>query len=119
MDLNGILTALEQTPWAVAILEGDNLFPWIESVHILAVVIVVGTIWIVDLRLLGISSHTKSVRRLVKQLLPITWGAFAVAFVAGFMMFSSKAVAYAANWPFRIKMLLLICAALNMLYFHI
>ena len=119
MDFNDILTNLEGTAFATAILEGDNLFPWIEAVHVLALVIVVGTIWIVDLRLLGVAAHTRSVQRLMKQLLPLTWGAFAIAVASGFLMFSSNAVAYAANWPFRIKMLLLIGAGLNMLYFHV
>lgn len=118
MDLNDILTALEGTAFAAAVLEGDNLFPWIEAVHVLALVMVVGTISIVDLRLLGVAAHTRSVQRLLKELLPLTWSAFGVAVVSGFLMFSSNAVGYAANWPFRIKMLLLIGAGLNMLYFQ-
>jgi len=119
MDFNDILTGLEGSTFATAILEGDNLFPWIEAAHVVALVIVVGTIWIVDLRLLGVPAHTRSVQRLLKQLLPLTWAAFGVAAVSGFLMFSSNAVAYAANWPFRIKMLLLIGAGLNMLYFQL
>src|SRR5688572_8168763 len=104
--MDGILTALEETPWAIAILEGDNLFPWIEALHVLAIVAVVGTIWIVDLRLLGFAAHNRSLRRLVGQLLPLTWAAFALAVVTGLLMFSSNATGYAANWPFRIKIAL-------------
>ena len=106
-------------PFATAILEGDSLFPWIETVHVLAIATVVGTISIVDLRLLGMTAHVKSARRLMSQLLPVTWTAFAVAVTSGFLMFSSKAVKYAANWPFRIKMLLLVIAGLNMIVFHL
>lgn len=105
--------------FAKAIAEGSVLFPWIETIHVLAVVAVVGTISIVDLRLIGLNAHVKSVRRLMIQLLPITWTAFAIALPSGFLLFSSKAVTYAANWPFRIKMLLLLVAGLNMMLFHL
>ena len=118
MDINGFLTALQDTPVATAILEGDDLFPWIETIHVLAVVTVVGTISIIDLRLIGVAAHTKSVQRLMRQLLPLTWSAFSIALLAGLLMFSSKAVKYAANVPFRIKMLLLLAAGINMIIFH-
>jgi len=118
MTLEPVLRALQDMPFAKAIAEGSVLFPWIETVHVLAVVTVVGTISIVDLRLIGVRAHVKSVRRLMSQLLPITWTAFAIAVPSGFLMFSSKAVKYSANWPFRIKMLLLLAAGFNMILFH-
>jgi hypothetical protein len=117
--LNAMLTALQEAPFAIAIAEGASLFPWIESVHVLALVIVVGTISIVDLRLLGVSSHRKSIKGLTREILPLTWVAFAVALISGFLMFASNALTYAANVPFRIKMVLLLLAGLNMLFFHV
>jgi len=113
-----LLTGLQEAPFAQAIAEGSYLFPWIESVHILAVVTVVGSVSILDLRLIGVDAHVKSLRRLMRQVLPVTWVAFAVAVPSGFLMFASKAVKYSENWPFRIKMLLLIAAGLNTLVFH-
>ena len=70
---------LQATAIATAIRENEILFPWIESVHVLAIVLVVGTISIVDLRLLGIASLDRTVGRLMRDVLPVTWGAFAVA----------------------------------------
>jgi uncharacterized membrane protein len=93
-------------------------FPTIETIHVFALVIVVGTIAIVDLRLLSVASRNRSVSQLSNDVLPITWSAFCLAAVSGGLMFSSKAVSYLANWPFRIKMVLLVLAGLNMLYFH-
>ena len=58
--------------------QNDILFPWIESVYVLAIVIVVGTISIVDLRLLGIASLDINAKRLMRDVIPYTWGAFAV-----------------------------------------
>lgn len=117
--MNDLLLQLQNTGFATAIREGDTLFPWIESVHVLAITLVVGTISIIDLRLLGLPAHRRGVRRLMQDVLPLTWGAFAVAVVSGFLLFSSTAVKYAAIWEFRAKMLLIVAAGLNMLLFHV
>ena len=119
MTIDHVLAALQDMRFASAIREGTSLFPWIESLHVLAIVTVVGTISIVDLRLLGAGAHVKSHHRLMAQLLPITWTTFAVAATSGFLLFSSNAVKYAANGPFRVKMVLLLGAGANMLVFHL
>jgi hypothetical protein len=93
-------------------------FPTIETVHVFALVIVVGSIAIVDLRLLSVASRNRSVSQLSNDVLPITWSAFCLALVTGSLLFSSKATEYLDNWPFRIKMGLLALAGLNMLLFH-
>ncbi len=47
-----VLQAIEATPWATAVRENTWLFPTIESIHVLSLVLVVGSIMVVDLRLL-------------------------------------------------------------------
>ena len=118
VGLDALWVAVEQIPVARAIRATGQLFPWIESVHVLAITLVVGSIGIMDLRLLGIGSVDKPVSRISQQVLPLTWGAFAVAVVTGSLLFMSSATTYAANWPFRLKMLCLLLAGLNMLVFH-
>jgi uncharacterized protein DUF6644 len=110
---------LQATTVATTISENEIIFPWIESVHVLAIVLVVGTISIVDLRLLGIASLDRPVRRLMSDVLPFTWGAFAVAATTGSLMFSSDAVHYSHNFFFRGKLILLALAGLNMAVFHL
>jgi len=100
---------LEATPLGVFIAQSPWAFPTVESIHVFALVVVVGTIAIVDLRLLGIVSD---------DVLAITWTFFVLAAVTGGLMFSSKATHYLDNGPFRIKMLLLALAGANMLIFH-
>ena len=119
MTIHDALLALQNSFFATAIREGDSLFPWIESFHVLAVVLVGGTISIIDMRLIGLPAHRKSVRRLMKDVLPLTWGAFAVALISGFLLFSSEALKYWALWEFQAKMLLLVAAGVNMLFYHI
>jgi len=119
MDISHILVWLHETPVSTAIRENGFLFPWIESVHVLALTLVVGSIAIVDLRLLGIASVNRSVASLTGEVLPITWSAFLFAVLTGSALFASHAVGYAQNLQFRLKMLLLVLAGTNMLMFHL
>jgi hypothetical protein len=119
VDIEGVLAWLQSTWIATAVAENDILFPWIESVHVLAIVIVVGTISIVDLRLLGVASLDISAKRLMRDVIPYTWGAFAVAAITGSLMFSSDATHYAHNRLFQIKLVMLALAGLNMAVFHL
>jgi hypothetical protein len=67
---------------------------------------------------LGVGSKDRAASEVISSSLPWAWSAFAVAFGAGSMMFSSKAATYYVNVPFRIKMFCLALAAVNMLFFH-
>jgi hypothetical protein len=119
MNLHWALQWLQSTSVATAIRENELLFPWIESIHVIAIVLVVGTISIVDLRLMGLASRERPVNQLTHDLLPFTWGAFIVAAIAGALLFSSKADAYAHNFFFQGKMVLLALAGINMCIFHL
>jgi hypothetical protein len=118
VEIERALEWLQTTPIAIAVAENDVLFPWIESIHVLAIVLVVGTISIVDLRLLGVASLDISARRLMNDIIPYTWGAFTVAAITGALMFSSDATHYAQNRLFQVKLVMLVLAGLNMATFH-
>lgn len=117
--IDSFLQWLQETAPAVAIAESSWLFPTIETVHVLALTIVVGSIVMIDLRLLGATQRHRSVIELTQEVLPWTWIGFAVAVCTGSLMFASNAVKYFANVPFRIKMILLASAGINMLFFHL
>jgi Family of unknown function (DUF6644) len=119
VEIDRALEWLQTTRIASAIGENEILFPWIESVHVLAIVLVVGTISIVDLRLLDIASRDLAVRRVMGDVIPYTWGAFAIAALTGSLLFSSDAVHYAHNRLFQGKLVLLVLAGLNMAVFHL
>jgi hypothetical protein len=118
MALADVWSFLEGLPSSQAIASGV-LFPWIESIHVLALVVVVGAIAMVDLRLLGFRAHERGVRHLIREVLPYTWVGFGFALVSGFLLFASSASTYAENIAFRFKLCLLLLAGANMLYFHL
>jgi hypothetical protein len=119
MDIAQVFVWLHDTTFATAIRESGVLFPWIESVHVLAVTFVVGSISIVDLRLLGVASANRSIVSVSADVLPFTWTAFVFAVLTGSALFTSHAVGYAQNFQFRAKLLLLVLAGVNMLAFHL
>lgn len=118
MTIRDLCQWLQDLSFPTEIRESDWLFPSIETVHVLALVLVVGSILMVDLRLLGIVNRERSVRSVTAERLPVTWSAFLVAAVAGSLLFSSKAVTYYGDFPFRLKLVCLLLAGINMVWFH-
>ena len=119
MAVEQALTWLQDLNFPTEIRESVWLFPTIETVHVFALVLVVGSIMTVDLRLLGLANRERPFSELAGEMLPWTWVAFTIAAGAGFLMFSSKAVIYYGNIPFRLKMCCLLLAGINMALFHL
>ncbi|MGA9883961.1 MAG: DUF6644 family protein [Candidatus Acidiferrales bacterium] len=109
---------LENTKMASAIRTSTWLFPTIESIHVLAITFVVGTVAMFDLRLLGVASRDRGVTEMHREILPWTWASFACAVIAGSLMFSSDATKYYEDGPFRWKMMTLLLVGLNTAIFE-
>ena len=94
------------------------LFPAIETLHLLGMAALVGTIAVFDLRLLGWMLRRERVSVLAGRLLRWSWAGFAVQVVTGALLFTSEAVKVYANPAFRVKMLLIFLAGVHALIFH-
>jgi hypothetical protein len=117
-QLQDLISYFENSGLADNIRENDVLFPLIESVHVVAICLVVGSILVVDLRLLGLASVHRSVSRVTSGILPLTWSSFAIAVTSGFLLFISNATKYLGNGYFVAKIFLICAAGLNMAIFH-
>jgi hypothetical protein len=109
---------IRATSFATSIRESDWVYPIIETVHVLGIALLVGTVAIVDLRLLGIVLKRERVSRIAGQVLPLTWAGFVAMFATGALLFVAQASKSYVNPAFRIKMLLLLLVGLNPLIFH-
>lgn len=118
MSLDTLLQNIYDWSVSDSIRANVSAFPMLESLHVLAITMVFGTILIVDLRLLGFASHRRSAQKLIVELLPYTWVAFAVAVVTGALLFASNALSYAHNTQFLLKMVAIAAAGINMAIFH-
>jgi hypothetical protein len=123
MSLEALLAIVEAWPISAAMrgeMPGTEwLFPIIETLHVMALTLVVGSIAMMDLRLLGVASRNSAVSRLSNEVLPWTWTAWSAAAVFGTLMFIAKAGTYTGNLQFRLKFVCMGLAAVNMLVFHL
>lgn len=101
-----------------SIRESDYVFSIIESVHVLAITLLVGTISVLDLRMLGLVLREVPVSRLARAVLPLTWAGFGIMLTSGLLLFWGEAAKNYVNPAFRIKLVLLILVGLNPLIFH-
>ncbi|AKH42201.1 hypothetical protein FHS61_003034 [Altererythrobacter atlanticus] len=113
-----IWQSLEYSGLGTSIAESAWMFPTIETIHVIALVTVVGTIAIMDLRMLGWAGTKSSITQMSNDTLPWTWGAFVLAAITGGLLFVSKASSYVINPYFLWKMFVLVLAGVNMMYFH-
>jgi phosphoglycerol transferase MdoB-like AlkP superfamily enzyme len=109
---------LEKTPPALFVAQSAFGFSALDMVHIAAISVVFGMIVVVDLRLLGLASKDCAVTDICRQALPWTWAAFGIAVATGVLMFTGQAVKYYGNFAFRMKLLLILVAGINMLVFQ-
>jgi hypothetical protein len=114
----GALAGIESLPFAVAMREWLWLFPSVAIVHIIGFVTLVGSIIVFDLRVLGLSRNI-SVAALARHTLPWIFGALLLIVPTGLMMFTAHAADLVSNRIFVLKMMLLMAAAGNGLWFHL
>jgi hypothetical protein len=114
-----LLRAIEATPLGLYVTESAWAFPTFESIHVIAITTVIGSVAVMDLRLLGWASTGSKVTEVSHDTLRWTWAAFALALVTGSLLFTSKAADYSVNPFFDGKMLLILAAGVNMAVFHL
>ena len=103
---------LSTSPWANAMNGPEWAFPVVESLHFIGFAFSIGTIAIVDLRLLGMGMRRQSASELAADLDPWTWAGLALMLITGPLMFSADAVRYPYNPSFQFKMVCLLLALL-------
>ena len=118
MSLQDFWMAVESWPLSQSIAGSSWAFPTFESIHVIAITTVVGSVAVMDIRLLGWASNGAPVTEISGDTLRWTWGAFWVALVTGGLLFISKAANYGANPYFLSKMALIAVAGANMAAFH-
>lgn len=99
----------------------QSLFVWniVEGSHVLTIMFFAGTIWLIDLRMMGVAFRNVPLSTLNEKVLPITMGAFAVMILTGVISYIGRdPVMYYHNLWFRLKIVFLIAAAINIAWFH-
>lgn len=111
------LSWLENLVLAESIRGSLWLYPALEIVHLVGIVLLVGAAFMFDLRLLGLSKNLPPVH-LSRHLLPWSQRGLLLIIPSGILLFITNAVTLGADPTFWLKMSLLIAAALNVSVFH-
>ncbi|HEY7365610.1 MAG TPA: DUF6644 family protein [Methylomirabilota bacterium] len=111
------LVWLETTYLADAMRQWLWLYPIVEIVHIVGIVLLVGAAAMFDLRLLGVSPRLP-VAEMARHLLPWARLGLGVVAVTGATMFVAHATEFADNPAFQLKLGLIVAACLNAAVFH-
>src|SRR5262245_61812423 len=111
--LHNFFEWMAQMPSSVALHESVYFWPGIESVHVLTLGLFVGFAAMLDLRLLGVAFMHIPVSVMAKRLLPWTGGAFVVMVISGIVVFYANPLHFYHNVFFRVKLLMLILAGIN------
>jgi hypothetical protein len=112
MDLLPLFKWFDETAIANAIRDSRFLFPIIESIHILALTVLLGSVVVVGLRLLGVGLKTMPVSELAGGLAPLRNASLALILLTGVLLFASEALKCYENPPFWAKMKCLAAAIL-------
>ena len=107
----GFLEWLEATSlaeWARVSIYG---YPICIAAHSIGLAVMVGPVLILDLRLLG---WFRSIPySSLSRILAVAWIGFAVNFVSGAVLFAMQATSYVTNYPFLIKLALVLLGAVS------
>ena len=117
--LLALAESIEQTRVGMAIAESRYAFPVIEGVHLIGLSISVGLIFLTDLRLMGLLFRHVPVGDVIHQLRPYVLGGFALVFVSGGLLSWSEASMLIESPAFPFKLLFMLLAGLNALYFEL
>jgi uncharacterized membrane protein len=109
---------LAATPWSVGLHESLYAYTWIETAHVIAITLFVGTIAMVDLRLLGLAWRQVPVSQMNARILPWTVAGFVAMLATGLLLFYAIPVRTWHSLWFRAKLVLIILGAVNVWVFH-
>ncbi len=110
--------ALEHSALAQAIRASVWIYPSLNLAHVLAMAMVVGAIWVYDLRVLGLGRGI-DIRSLTRLALPLAATGIAVALPTGFMLFIAEATAYIQNPVFLAKLGFIAAGLINVASAHL
>ena len=118
MSILTFLHWLNDTALSVALRESTWAEPIVETIHVLTLTLFLGFTVLLDLRLLGVSMRRRPASEVIGELNPWLMGGFMVMMVTGVLLFWGDPVAFYNSIFFKVKMLLLVLAGVNVLLFN-
>ncbi|WP_293612776.1 DUF6644 family protein [Ponticaulis sp.] len=116
--MRDLMLWLDGQQLSIALRESFLVWSALEASHIMTLMLFVGTIVMVDLRILGVLFTGTPVSAIEKRVLPMTMIGFAVLIITGVLLFYAKPLTYYNNMYFRLKLIVIGLAMINIMVFH-
>jgi|SRR6185295_1422457 len=107
----GFLEWLENTPFGLWVGESLWAYPLFETMHTIGMAMVIGSLGLINLRVLGFKSELSLLG--TQKLLPLAWIGFTLNLISGLSLFSSDAQHFWNSYTFRVKIVLIILGGIN------
>ncbi len=107
----GFLEWLEQTDFGTWVGESLWAYPFFETVHTIGMAMVIGSLGLINLRVLGYKSDLPILG--TQKLLPLAWIGFTMNLISGLSLFASDAQHFWYSYTFRVKIVLIILGGIN------
>jgi hypothetical protein len=92
--------------------------PMVQTVHLLSIAAIMGSIVVLDLRVLGLILPSQSTAELTRRLMPWTWGALPFLAASGLVFVLARPGRYLLNPVFGLKFAMLAPAVVLAAMFH-
>jgi hypothetical protein len=120
MSIGSFLEWLSNTQFSTFMRESLWAEPIVETIHVLTLTLFIGFAVMLDMRLLGVVLKKRRMSEVLAQFNPWLFAGFAVMIITGVLLFTGDPVSFYNTHPpfFKIKMILLVLAGLNVLIFN-
>jgi len=110
MSIRPFFQWADTTPISEMIRDSRFLFPIIETIHLLALTVLLGTVIVLNLRLMGAGLRRQSIATVQSAVKPLTFWSLLTMLATGVLLFLSEALKCYENPPFFFKMGMLFLA---------
>jgi hypothetical protein len=118
--MNALADLLARTNLVDLVNAVDWLWPLFEILHFVGMSLLIGTVGLVDLRILGVGKGLPIT--VLERFIPLGVAGFAINLLTGFVFIAGNPVGgpleYLENLSFQLKMLLVLIAGVNLLAFY-
>ncbi len=112
-----IFAWIGDTPVAAWVNSSASIWPILECIHFASLCVLIGSLLIIDLRLIGF--YRDRCASMVQFLIRLSLMAFTVNFATGLLFFAGNSPKYINNSAFDLKLILIMVAGLNVLFYKV
>ena len=100
--------ALEQMGWVKTLSSTGWMYATVSVIHYLTMFWFIGSMAVVDLRVMGVAARKRNLTELSEQIYPWAWTGLVLATISGFFMFLTDAGDWAPDPVFHVKLLMIV-----------